>query len=603
MKNKTKNKTSYWTIVKKISQSVREFKLPMILTPIFVGLEVIMECIIPIVIAMLIDELNGLSQNPAITDEIANQAMQNILIYCGILLPLAVFSLVFGLLSGRFAATASLGLSRNLRHDMFEKIQTFSFENIDKYATSGLVTRITTDVYYVQMAVMNIIRIAVRGPMMIIFSLVMCFVLAPQLWWTFLIIIPIVAAALLFIILKASPIFVRVFDEYDDLNDRIEKNIKGIRVVKSYVRSEYEKKLFYQRAKAVRDDFIKADKIFVLSNPVMQFAIYLLITLCTYFGGTYILNGAMTIGNFNSLMLYGVQCLFSLMMLGQVLISITMATTSVKRIYEILTEVPTIKDNDNPIFEIKDGSIDFDNVSFKYKKEAQRYALSDVNLHINSGETIGIIGGTGSAKSTLVNLISRLYDTTEGEVKVGGINVKEYDLTTLRNNVSVVLQKNILFSGSIKDNLRWGNENASDEEIIHACKLACADEFIMQFKDGYNHMIEQGGTNVSGGQKQRLCIARALLKNPKILILDDSTSAVDTKTDAKIRASFKEYIPEVTKFIIAQRISSVEDADRIIVMNDGKIDAVGTHEQLLKTNQIYQECYYSQTKRGGSLND
>lgn len=602
-KTKNKNKVSYWKITKKIAQSVREFKLQMILTPIFVALEVIMECIIPIVIAQLIDTLNELALNEVVTDEIARQAMDSILIYCSILLPLAVLSLIFGLLSGRFAATAALGLSKNLRHDMFEKIQTFSFENIDKYATSGLVTRITTDVYYVQMAVMNIIRIAVRGPLMIIFSLVMCFVLAPQLWWTFLIIIPIVAVALTFIILKASPIFVRVFDELDDLNDRIEENIKGMRTVKSYVRSDHEKQLFKKRADAVANNFIKADKIFVLGNPVMQFAIYLLITLCTWFGGNYILNGIMTLGSFNSLMLYGVQTLFSLMMLSQVLISITMATTSLRRIYEILTEVPTIKDNDNPIYEISDGSIDFENVSFKYKADAERFALSDVNLHIKSGETIGIIGGTGSAKSTLVNLISRLYDTTDGQVKVGGVNVKEYDLTTLRNNVAVVLQKNVLFSGSIKDNLKWGNENASDEQVIHASKLACADEFIMQFKDGYDHMIEQGGTNVSGGQKQRLCIARALLKNPKVLILDDSTSAVDTKTDAKIRSSFKQYIPEVTKFIIAQRIASVCDADRVIVMNDGKIDAFDTPDNLLKTNKIYQEVYYSQNKQGGDLHE
>lgn len=603
MKKQKKNKVGYFTIVKRLIKSLREYKIYSILSPICVSIEVIMECLIPLFIGDLIDTLNkmqesGMSNNASVMD--------SILMYCGILLPLAICSLIFGLLSGKFAATASVGFSKNIRNDMYANIQTFSFENIDKYAASGLVTRITTDVYYCQMAFMNIVRIAVRGPLMIIFSLIMAFIKAPQLAWTFLVLIPIIAFGLIFIIFKASPIFMKVFDQYDELNDSVEENIKGIRVVKSYVRSDFEKKKFKTRAEAVQNNFIKAEKIFAFSNPLMQLAIYVLVTLCTFFGGKVILDGInngvtnpMSIGDLNSLMIYGIQCLYSLMMLGMVLISLTMATTSSRRVYEVLTEEATIKNNDNPIYEVTNGDVVFEDVSFKYNKNAEKYALSNVNLHIKSGETIGIIGGTGSSKSTLVNLISRLYDTSVGKVKVAGVDVKDYDLETLRNNVAVVLQKNVLFSGTIKENLRWGNKDATDEEIQEASKLACADEFVQTLKGKYDYKIEQGGSNVSGGQKQRLCIARALLKNPKILILDDSTSAVDTKTDAKIRKGFKEYIPNVTKFIIAQRISSVQDSDRIIVMDDGKIDAIGTHEELLKNNKIYQECYNSQTKNGG----
>lgn len=603
-KNKNANKVrlrDYWDATKVVLKSLRQYKKEAILSPILISLEVIFECIIPLVISWLIDTLNAFAIDPSIQPF---DALMEILKYCGILLPLAIGSLICGMLSGKFSATAAVGFSKNIRHDMFVKIQGFSFENIDKYATSGLVTRITTDVFYVQMAFMSIIRMAVRGPLMIIFSMIMSFVLAPQLAWVFLIVIPILGVMLTFITLKASPIFIRVFKQYDDLNERVEENIKGIRVVKTYVRSEYEKDLFRNRAEAVRDNFIKADKLFVLSNPTMQFAVWLMITICVYLGGSYILqsinagNEWFTIGNLNAINLYGVQSLFNISMLTQVLVSVTMASTSIMRVYQILTEEPTIKNPENPVFDVDDGSIIFKDVSFKYHEGAERYSLKDVNIHIKSGETIGIIGGTGSAKSTLVNLIPRLYDVSEGEIIVGGHNVKEYDIKTLRDNVSCVLQKNVLFSGSIKDNLRWGNMEASDEEIEYAARLACADDFINSFKDGYDHMIEQGGTNVSGGQKQRLCIARALLKHPKILILDDSTSAVDTKTDARIRKAFREYIPEVTKIIIAQRISSVEDADRIIVMEDGAIDAIGTHEQLLKTNKIYQECYISQTKKG-----
>lgn len=601
MTKSKKRTTKYLDVVKRIISSFREFKKYAIITPIFVALEVACECIIPFVIKWMIDELEVLSSASVVTDEIASAAFNSILKCSSILLPLAICSMIFGLLGARFASVASLGLSKNIRHDMYESIQNFSFENIDKFATAGLVTRITTDVFYTQQAVMSVLRILFRAPLMIITSLIISIIMAPSLSWVFLPLLPMLAIGIVLIVKKADPIFVKVFDQYDELNDRIEENISGIRVVKSYVRGDFEKQLFEKRADEVANNFIRADKIFALANPLVQLCIYLFTSFVIYFGGSAILNGNdnITTGTLNSIALYGVQTMFNLMMLGMVLITVTMANTSMHRIYEVLMEKPTITNCDNPIYDVKDGSVEFKNVSFKYKKEANKFALSNVNIKIKSGETIGIIGATGSAKSTLVNLISRLYDTTEGEVLVGGVNVKNYDLATLRDQVSVVLQKNVLFSGTIKDNLKWGNANASDEEIKHAASLACADEFVMQFKDGYDHKIEQGGTNVSGGQKQRLCIARALLKKPKILILDDSTSAVDTKTDAKIRKSFKEYIPEVTKFIIAQRVASIEDADRIIVMNDGKIDDIGTHDYLLNNNKIYRECYISQTKKGG----
>lgn len=600
---KRKNKISYLKIYKKLFKSVREFKLAAILAPIFITLEVIIECIIPLFIGDFIDQLNEINNMIAtgnFTGDVSAQMLVHIGNFAAIVIPLAVCSLLCGLFSGRFCATAGVGLSRNLRHDMFTKIQSFSFENIDKFDSSGLVTRMTTDVFYVQMAFMNLIRVAVRGPLMLIFSLCMAFVKAPQSAWIFLIILPILGFGLGFIMFKAYPKFIKIFARYDKLNESVEENIKGIRVVKSYVRSNYEKAKFTNSALEIQDAFIRAEKIVAFTNPLMQLCIYLVITLTTVVGGTNILlNNGMTVGDYNAMLVYGVQCLFSLMTFSSVLLTIVMSTTSARRIYDVLIEEPTIKNCENPIMEVKDGSVEFDNVSFKYSSSAAKFALADVNLSIKSGETIGIIGGTGSSKSTFVNLLSRLYDVTEGSIRVGGVDVRNYDLTTLRDNVSVVLQKNVLFSGTIEENLKWGNKDATHEQVVHAAKLACADEFIMKFKDGYNHKIEQGGTNVSGGQKQRLCIARALLKNPKILILDDSTSAVDTKTDAKIRKAFKEEIPNITKFIIAQRIASVQDSDKILVLHDGKINAFGTHEELLATNEIYQENYYSQIRNGG----
>lgn len=591
----------YFQVVKRLFSSFREFKLHAILAPIFVAIESIFECLIPYVIALLVDELSNMS---SVVDP--STLMSSIITYSLMLVPMAIGALIFGILSARFAAIAALGLSRNIRHDMYCSIQNFSFENIDKFETSGLVTRITTDVFFTQMAVIGVIRIAVRAPMMFIFSLVMALIMAPSLSWVLLVIIPILIVFIFFLIRKAAPIFEKVFKQYDELNDRIEENVKGIRVVKSYVRGDYENDLFKKRAAGVADNFVRADKLAALAMPANQLAIYVVCTVVIYYGGTLLINdanagipGNVSIGDINAIILYGIQMLFNLMMLSSVLVNIIMSRTSMRRIYEVLNEKPTILNNDHPILEVKDGSVDFNNVSFKYDLSGKKYALEGVNLHIKSGETIGIIGATGSAKSTFINLIPRLYDASVGEVLVGGVNVKDYDLTVLRDKVAVVLQKNVLFSGTIKSNLLWGNENASDEEIKHACKLACADEFIEGFNDKYEHKIEQGGTNVSGGQKQRLCIARALLKSPNILILDDSTSAVDTKTDAKIRKSFKEYIPHVTKFIIAQRIASVQDADRIIVLQDGKINGVGTHDELMANNQIYRENYISQTRKGG----
>ena len=599
-----KDKTPYIQIYKRLFSCVREFKLAAILAPIFITLEVIIECIIPLFIGDFIDQLNEINRTLLegnFTGDVSLEMLTHIGNFAAIVIPLAALSLTCGLLSGKFCATAGVGLSRNLRHDMFTNIQSFSFENIDKFESSGLITRLTTDVFYVQMAFMNLIRIAVRGPLMLLFSLIMAFIKAPQTAWIFLLIIPILAFGLGFIMYKAYPKFVKIFVRYDKLNESVEENIKGIRVVKSFVRSDYEKTKFTSSALQIQDAFVRAEKIVAFTNPLMSLSIYLVITLTTIVGGTNILlENGMTVGDYNAMLVYGVQCLFSLMSFSTVLLTIVMSTTSAKRIYQVLIEEPTIKNCANPIYEVKDGSVEFDNVSFKYSSSAAKFALADVNLKIKSGETIGIIGGTGSSKSTFVNLLSRLYDVSQGEVKVGGINVKNYDLATLRDNVAVVLQKNVLFSGTIEENLKWGNKDATHEEVVAAARLACADEFINKFKDGYNHKIEQGGTNVSGGQKQRLCIARALLKKPKILVLDDSTSAVDTKTDSKIRKAFKEEIPNVTKFIIAQRISSIQDSDRILVLHEGKIHAFGTHEELLATNEIYQENYYSQTRNGGA---
>ena len=576
-------------IIRVLKKSIREYKRDSILTPILVAFEALVECIIPLMVANLINKMqNGCD-------------LSVILKYGVILIIMACFSLLFGALAGITAANASAGFGKNLRKDLFMAVQNFSFENIDRFSASSLVTRMTTDVTNVQMAYMMIIRTVVRAPLMLIFSLVMGFIMGGPLAFIFLFTIPVLGIGLGLVIKKTMPLFRKVFKKYDNLNNSVQENINGIRVVKSFVREDFEMKKFNEAAEDVCADFTKAEKILALNNPMMQFCLYVVMIFVLTFGSYLVVNfgGAIIqVGQLSSLLTYSFQILMSLMMLSMIFVMVTISIESCERIVAVLEEKRTISNPENPIYEVNDGSIDFNNVSFKYSKRADRYALENINLHIKSGQTIGILGGTGSSKTSLVNLISRLYDVTEGEVKVGGVNVKDYDLVTLRDAVSVVLQKNVLFSGSIKENLRWGNKDATDEEIEEACHLACADEFIEQFPDKYDTHIEQGGTNVSGGQKQRLCIARALLKKPKILILDDSTSAVDTKTDAIIRAGFKKFIPETTKIIIAQRVSSVQDADQIIIMNNGSIEAVGTHDELLASNPIYQEVYYSQNKGG-----
>ena len=576
-------------IIRVLKKSIREYKRDSILTPILVAFEALVECIIPLMVANLVNKMqNGCD-------------LSVILKYGVILIIMACFSLLFGALAGITAANASAGFGKNLRKDLFMAVQNFSFENIDRFSASSLVTRMTTDVTNVQMAYMMIIRTVVRAPLMLIFSLVMGFIMGGRLALIFLFTIPVLGIGLGLVIKKTMPLFRKVFKKYDNLNNSVQENINGIRVVKSFVREDFEMKKFNEAAEDVCADFTKAEKILALNNPMMQFCLYVVMIFVLTFGSYLVVNfgGAIIqVGQLSSLLTYSLQILMSLMMLSMIFVMVTISIESCERIVAVLEEKRTISNPENPIYEVNDGSIDFDDVSFKYSKRADRYALENINLHIKSGQTIGILGGTGSSKTSLVNLISRLYDVTEGEVKVGGVNVKDYDLVTLRDAVSVVLQKNVLFSGSIKDNLRWGNKDATDEEIEEACHLACADEFIEQFPDKYDTHIEQGGTNVSGGQKQRLCIARALLKKPKILILDDSTSAVDTKTDAIIRAGFKKFIPETTKIIIAQRVSSVQDADQIIIMNNGSVEAIGTHDELLASNPIYQEVYYSQNKGG-----
>lgn len=575
-------------MVKELSRSIREYKAAAILTPIFVSLEVVLECLIPFVTASLIDMIEN------------NISLRSILIHGAILVGMAVLSLVFGALSGAFCAKASSGFAKNLRKDIYYKIQDFSFENIDKFSTPSLVTRMTTDVNNVQFSFMMIIRIAVRCPLMLVFSLVMAFVMGGNLGWIFVAVIPPLTVILLLIMKKAIPLFHRVFKKYDNLNESIQENVRGMRDVKSFVREDYEKKKFDRASTDVQVDFTKAERLLAWSNPVMQFFFYGVLTTILFLGSYFIIkqvNPALyDVGSVSQLIVYGMQILMSLMMFSMVFAMITMSVESARRVCEVLDEKSTLHSPENAVTEVSDGSVDFDGVSFKYAAAAERNVLDGVDLHIKSGETIGIIGGTGSSKTSLVNLISRLYDVTEGVVRVGGRDVKEYDLTALRNQVAVVLQKNELFSGTIKENLRWGNPDATDEEIKEACVISAADEFVSAFPDGYDTYIEQGGVNVSGGQKQRLCIARALLKKPKILILDDSTSAVDTKTDKTIRAGLKKYAPETTKIIIAQRTASVEDADRIIIMEGGRINAVGTHKELLGKNEIYTEVYNTQNK-------
>ena len=576
-------------MVKLFRMSLREYRNVTILTPILVSLEVVMECIIPFITANLVNEIK------------AGCGMDVILRYGGLLVLMAALSLLFGALAGLTCSTASCGLARNLRHDIFHSVQGFSFENIDHFPTSSLVTRMTTDVTNVQFAFMMIIRLAIRSPLMLVFAFVMAFMMGGQMAWLFLFVLPVLAAGLAIIISKTIPLFRRVFKKYDKLNESIQENVKAMRVVKAFVREDYESKKFGTAAEDVCADFTRAERILALNGSLMQFCIYSVMVFVLSFGSYTIVTSMgldFDVGQLSALLTYSFMMLSSLMMLSMVFVMITMAGESTKRIIEVLSEKSTLTNPENPVYEVTDGSIDFDGVSFRYSAKAERMALSNIDLHIRSGETIGIIGGTGSSKSTLVNLISRLYDVTEGSVKVGGRDVREYDIETLRGQVAVVLQKNQLFSGTIKDNLRWGNKEATDEELVHVCKLAQADDFISQFPDGYDTWIEQGGTNVSGGQKQRLCIARALLKKPKILILDDSTSAVDTRTDAGIRKGLREFMPETTKLIIAQRTASVEDADRIIVMDGGSIMAVGSHAELMASNEVYREIYTSQNKAG-----
>ena len=579
-------------MLKKLAKCVREYKKEAILTLLLMVGEAIIETLIPFVTATFL--INKIQEQGK------DLNMGYILAVGGVLVLMAVASLTCGGLAGFTSARASAGFSKNLRHDLFAKIQSFSFGNIDKFSSASLVTRITTDVQNVQMSFMMIIRTAVRSPLMLIFSIAMSAYMGGWLAVTFVIVIPILGGGLYLVSRKAMPAFQRVFKKYDRLNESIEENVRGMRVVKGFSREEYEKEKFANAADSICEDFTRAERIVALNTPLMNFCMYFNMAVVLLLGSFMAINGigGVKIGQISALLTYGVQILMSLMMLSMIYVMLTISAQSAKRVCEVLDEVPDMHDPENPITEVKDGSIDFEGVNFKYSAHAQKFALSDIDLHIESGMTVGIIGGTGSSKSTLVQLIPRLYDVTEGSVKVGGVDVREYSIESLRNSVAVVLQKNLLFAGSIKDNLRWGNPDATDEQIEEACRLAQADEFVRSFPDGYDSMIEQGGTNVSGGQKQRLCIARALLKQPKILILDDSTSAVDTKTDAFIRSGFKSYIPTTTKIIIAQRISSVQDADLILVMDNGKIADKGTHEELLKTSTIYREVYEQQTNGG-----
>ena len=573
-------------MVKTLSKSVREYKKAAILTPLTVSFEVILECIIPFIMARLINEMTGETLAPIIK-------------YGSILIVLAFLSLFFGITSGKQAAKASSGFAKNLRQDLFYKVQEYSFNDIDLFSSSSLVTRMTTDVTNVQNAFQMIIRIAVRTPLMLIFSVVMTFQINADMAKLFLYVIPILAIGLLVGLLYVMPLFNRIFKKYDAMNESIQENVAGIRVVKTFVREEYEQKKFEKISGEVCKDFTFAEKIMAATGPLMMFCMYLSMLLVDYFGARLIIStrgSEFTTGELSSLIAYGVQILTSMMMLSFIVVMCSMAEESAKRISEVLNHESSIVSPVNGIKEVKNGDIEFNNVSFKYKRLSENYALKDINVNIKSGQTIGIIGSTGSSKTTFIQLISRLYDTTEGSVKVGDVDVRDYDLVALRDEVAVVLQKNVLFSGTIKENLRWGKKDATDEEIKHVCDLAQASEFIEQFPDKYDTMISQGGTNVSGGQKQRLCIARALLKKPKVLILDDSTSAVDTKTDALIRKAFREEIPDTTKIIIAQRVSSVEDADMILVFDGGRIVEKGTSEELLSINGIYKEVYDSQTK-------
>lgn len=576
--------------MKELLKQVKQYKKDSVLAPVYLALEVVMEVIIPFVMALLIDE--GVEKGN----------MNKILLYGIIMIVLAMISLFAGMMAGKYAASASSGFACNLREAMYRNIQRFSFSNIDKFSTAGLVTRMTTDVTNVQNAYQMIIRIAVRAPLMLISSMAMCFVVNADMSFIFLGAIVFLAVVLVIIMLRAMKIFNVAFTKYDDLNASVQENISGIRVVKSYVREDYENEKFKKSSGNLYNMFKKAESTLAFNNPVMMLVIYASIMAICWFGAKFIVvDKTLQIGELTSLFSYVMGSMMSLMMLSMIFVMITMSVASMRRITEVLREQPDLAEPFAPVELMSNGSIDFDNVHFRYHKTSEEEVLTDINLHIKSGETIGIIGGTGCGKTSLVNLISRLYDVQQGSVKVGGVDVKDYDMKFLRDQVSVVLQKNVLFSGTILDNLRWGNENATEEECIEACKWACADEFIERFPDKYNTVIERGGTNVSGGQKQRICIARALLKKPAVLILDDSTSAVDTATDAKIRAAFQKCIPGTTKIIIAQRVSSVQDADRIVVLDDGRINGVGTHDELVANNEIYRDIYESQTKDGGDF--
>ena len=571
-------------MIKKLASYIAEFKKDTILTPAYVALEAIMETIIPFLMALIID--NGVQKGNMKYVSIVGAAM----------IVAAFLSLAFGVLSGKYAASSSTGFARNLRKAMYYNIQNYSFSNIDKYSTAGLITRLTTDVTNVQNAFQMITRMSVRSPFMLISAMVMSFYINSRLALIFLGAIVFLGVVLYFIMTTVHPYFVEVFKKYDDLNASVQENLTGIRAVKAYVREEHETNKFYKASETLYKYFMRAEKLIIINAPAMQFTVYVCILLLSWLGAKMIVSNSLTTGELMSLFAYTMNILISLMMLSMVFVMVIMSKSSAERIIEVLEEKSDLANIENPIYEVKDGSITFNNVDFSYSKDKDNLVLENINIKINSGETIGIIGGTGSAKSTLVQLIPRLYDVTNGAVEIGGVDVRNYDIETLRNEVSMVLQKNVLFSGTIKENLRWGNKNATDEEIINACRQAQAEEFIENLPNKYDTFIEQGGTNVSGGQKQRLCIARALLKKPKILILDDSTSAVDTKTDALIRRAFIETIPDTTKIIIAQRISSVQDADKIIVLNDGKIDRFGNHEELIKSNDIYSEVYESQVK-------
>ena len=577
------------TMIKRLAASIREYKRDTILTPLLMIGEVVCECVIPLYTAQLVNSIQA-------------GCTRDVIFYYGLrLLGLALLSLCFGMAAGWFCAAASTGFAKNLRHDLFYRVQNFSFANIDQFSTSSLVTRLTTDVSNVQMAFMMIIRTAVRAPLMLIFSVIMSIKVGKELAFVFAAAIPILGFGLFLMAKFAMPLFKAVFKKYDRLNNSVQENVQAMRVVKSFVREDYETKKFSAASDDVRKDFLKAEKILATNTPLMQFCVYMSRILICYFaaklivqsGGTYL-----NVGSLTSMITYSMSILMSLMMLSMIFVMVTMASASAKRIAEVLDTETDLKNPASPLREVPNGAVDFDHVSFKYSAKAERNALDDIDLHIPSGATVGVIGSTGSSKTSLIQLISRLYDATEGSVRVGGHDVREYDIEVLRNQVAVVLQKNVLFSGTIKENLRWGDPDASDDDLVRVCRLAQADDFVRAFPDGYDTYIEQGGTNVSGGQKQRLCIARALLKKPKVLILDDSTSAVDTKTDALIRQAFATEIPETTKIIIAQRIASVQDADLIVVLDNGRIDGLGTHKALLQTNQIYREVYESQTRGG-----